>query len=86
MRAILVKSVNEDFAKQFEEKAIVAPTLILWGEQDQETPKDMAMRLHDMIASSKLYIFPHKDHYVFQECGSHLCAYYIRSFLRGSNG
>jgi len=84
MRAVLVKSVNEDFTPHLAK--IHAPTLLMWGEEDQETPVEMAKRLQNQIRNAKLALFQHKGHYLFQECGSHLCAYHIRSFLRGENG
>lgn len=84
MRAILVKSVNEDFTPHL--KQIEAKTLILWGEKDQETPVEIAMRLHKEIAASTLAIFPHKDHYLYNDLGSHLVAFYIRNFLRAHHG
>lgn len=84
MRAVLVKSVNEDFTPHLAK--IHAPTLLMWGEEDQETPKEMAERMQKEIRHCTLMCFPHKGHHPFQECGSHLCAYHIRSFLRGNNG
>jgi pimeloyl-ACP methyl ester carboxylesterase len=79
MRPILVKTVNDDLSKQIGQ--IRAPTLILWGDQDRETPMEIAERIHSQIPHSQLYIFPGKGHRPYEECGSHLCATYIKSFL-----
>lgn len=78
-RSILVKSVNEDYTPHLND--IKAPTLILWGANDTETPKEMAQRLHHAIAGSKLVIMPDKSHVPFNDVGSHLCAHYITRFL-----
>jgi pimeloyl-ACP methyl ester carboxylesterase len=79
MRNILVKTVNEDQADAVQ--SIVAPTLILNGEKDTETPVEMAQRLHKYIRNSQLIILPGKDHFPFIGEGAHLCASYIRKFL-----
>lgn len=84
MRGVLVKSVNEDFTPHLAK--IHVPTLLLWGELDQETPPDIAERLNRHIKRSTLHMFPNKDHYLFQECGAHLAAYYIRPFLKENHG
>ncbi len=79
MRAILVKSVNEDLSDKI--ATIKAPTLLLWGENDTETPPEIAIRLQMLIEGSKLILFPQKGHNLFHDCGSHLCASYIAPFL-----
>lgn len=81
LRNILVRSVNEDLS--FQIKQISSPTLILWGEEDTETPVEMAFRLHHLIKTSTLLIFPHKKHLAFEDVGSHLCAFHIIPFLQG---
>lgn len=80
MRAILVKTVNEDISLQM--ASIVAPTLILWGENDEETPPEIAERMHNLIPYSQLQLFPGKGHQLFADCGSHLCASYILPFIK----
>lgn len=82
MRSILVKSVNEDLSHSLEE--IKAPTLILWGNQDTETPTEMAERLQKSIQGSSCFLFPGKGHELFEDTGSHLCAHYIIPFLTNS--
>jgi len=79
MRPILVKSVNEDLTHEI--KKIQAPTLLLWGEEDTETPPEIAHRLNTLIQQSTLHIFPGKDHHPYVEAGAHLCAFYILPFL-----
>jgi pimeloyl-ACP methyl ester carboxylesterase len=79
MRSILVKTVNEDLTELI--KGIRCPTLLLWGEEDPETPIEIAHRLNRLIKGSWLLIFPGKDHQVYKDAGAHLCAYYIFPFL-----
>ena len=43
-------------------KSIKAPTLILWGEEDRQTPVSHARELHDAINHSQLKIFPNIGH------------------------
>jgi pimeloyl-ACP methyl ester carboxylesterase len=83
MRNILVKTVNEDQSDTV--GLISALTLILCGENDTETPPEMAARLHNYIQNSQLIILPGKDHLPFLGEGAHLCASYIRRFLNEDN-
>lgn len=83
MRSILVKSVNEDLSAQI--ATISAPTLMLWGEDDTETPPEVARRMHQLIRHSQLIIFPKKGHWFYQDVGCHLCATYILPFLKESS-
>jgi pimeloyl-ACP methyl ester carboxylesterase len=80
LRKTLVKTVNEDLAQ--EASNIKAPTLLLWGEDDQQTPLDLAHSFHGLITKSELYTFPHKGHEPFSDVGAHLMAKYVETFLR----
>lgn len=83
MRPIMVKSVNEDLAHIL--KKVQTPTLLLWGENDTETPKEMGMRFKELMPNSKLILFPLKGHGLPLSVGSHLCARYILPFLEESH-
>ena len=80
LRKTLVKTVNEDLSR--EAAGIQAPTLLLWGENDEQTPLDLAHSFRSLIANSELHTFPHKGHEPFSDVGAHLMAKYIESFLR----
>jgi pimeloyl-ACP methyl ester carboxylesterase len=84
MRSVLVRSVNEDLSPLL--KKVKASTLLLWGEQDTETPFEIAHRLNQMIPGSRLIPLAHKGHYPFEGVGFHLCAYQITNFLGGADG
>ena len=79
LRKSLVKTINEDLAPQA--TSIKAPTLLLWGANDAETPLDIARGFHQLITDSRLHIFPNKGHEPFADVGSHLLAQYITQFL-----
>jgi pimeloyl-ACP methyl ester carboxylesterase len=83
MRNSLVKTVNEDQSDSI--ACISAPSLILCGEKDTETPPEMAQHLHKHIRNSQLIFLPGKDHFPFLGEGAHLCASYIRKFLTGQD-
>lgn len=80
LRGTLVKTVNEDLAE--DASNIKAPTLLIWGELDTETPIEMGRRYNQIISNSKLISLPGRDHFLFQGEGSHLCAYYVKKFLQ----
>lgn len=79
LRKTLVKTVNEDLSSQA--KTIKAPTLLLWGAEDPQTPIDLARKYHGLISDSELHVFPHKGHEPFNDVGAHLLARYIERFL-----
>lgn len=65
MKQTFVSIVNthlEEYCKN-----ISAKTLIVFGENDIETPIYMAKRLKKLIKGSKLVILPHAGHFCFQE-------------------
>jgi pimeloyl-ACP methyl ester carboxylesterase len=83
MRPILVKSIQEDLSESLGE--IQVPTQILWGEDDNETPIEMARRFQQLIPSSVLHSFPGKGHNFCLGIGSHLLASYLSPFLAGGD-
>ncbi|MFO0416234.1 MAG: alpha/beta fold hydrolase [Pseudomonadota bacterium] len=80
LRSTLVKTVNENLTEQA--KSIKAPTLLLWGDKDQQTPLDLAYSFNALINDSELFIFPGKGHEPFADVGSHLIVRYIENFLQ----
>ncbi len=79
LRKTLVKTVNEDLTDLA--RTIVAPTLLLWGENDTETPVSIAKKFRSLIRNSSLFLFPNKGHEPYADVGSHLMAHYINTFL-----
>jgi pimeloyl-ACP methyl ester carboxylesterase len=79
LKKTLVKTVNEDLTPQT--STIKAPTLLLWGADDKETPLDLARSFNQLIHDSKLHVFPNKGHEPFADVGCHLLAQYILQFI-----
>jgi pimeloyl-ACP methyl ester carboxylesterase len=66
MRATFVKVVNrrlDGYAAR-----VRAPTLILWGGRDKDTPLYMAKRFSKLIKNSELRVFPGAGHYSYIDC------------------
>lgn len=80
MRPILVKSVNEDYTQYL--SSVTAKTLLLWGENDTETPPEVGKRFHKALQNSSFILMPNKTHQPFDDVGSHLCAHYILQFFQ----
>lgn len=80
LKNVLVKTVNEDLTASAQ--GLDCPVLLLWGEEDRETPPSLAYRFRELMhGRATLEILPHKDHFLYQATGAHLCAFKIRSWL-----
>ena len=64
MRQTLVEVVNEDLSKYARE--IEEPTLLIWGEQDDEAPVSDAKELEKIMIDAALIILP-GTHYAYIE-------------------
>lgn len=64
MRETLVEVVNEDLSKYARE--IEEPTLLIWGEQDDEAPVSEAKELEKIMMDAALIILP-GTHYAYLE-------------------
>lgn len=65
LKDTFVSVVAEDLS-QYAPK-ISAPTLIVWGRDDDTTPLDQAERIHALVSGSTLRIIDNAGHYVHQE-------------------
>jgi pimeloyl-ACP methyl ester carboxylesterase len=65
MRPTLVRLVNEDLAPLLPQ--IAAPTLILWGDRDEEVGKAAVLTMGSMIRGARLLVFPDAGHFPFQD-------------------
>jgi pimeloyl-ACP methyl ester carboxylesterase len=65
MRPTLVRLVSEDLAPLLPE--IEAPTLILWGDRDEEVGKAAVLTMASMIRGARLLVFPGAGHFPFQD-------------------
>lgn len=80
MRETLVKLVNEDVREYLPN--IKVPTLLIWGENDTETPIEDAELMHSMLADSGLIRVKGCSHYVFLEQASYVNLI-VANFLTG---
>lgn len=61
LRGTFIKVISENLAE--DAKSLTCPTILIYGENDSETPVEMGMRYKKLIANSSLEIVPHADHY-----------------------
>lgn len=81
LRGTFVKVVAEDQTANV--RLITAPTLVLWGADDRETPVEMAHRFGALIRDSEVVVLP-GDHFPFVGAGVHACAQIVDEFLSSS--
>jgi pimeloyl-ACP methyl ester carboxylesterase len=65
LRETFVKVVNEDLLPYA--ARVRPPTLLLWGEADEDTPVWMAKQLEAQIPDAGLHTFPGAGHYSYLE-------------------
>lgn len=65
MRQTLKLAVNEDLSHDFTH--VTAPTILIWGGKDTDTPLSDGQIIHQLITDSKLVIIPQAGHYPFLE-------------------
>lgn len=63
MRQTLVKVLHDNIEKNL--RIIKAPTLIIWGEKDLDTPLYMAIKLNKKISDSALIVLKGAGHYSY---------------------
>lgn len=66
MKKVFVRIVNLDLKKFLPE--IKSPSLLIWGENDTETPLEFGKIMEKMIPDAGLVVFPGAGHYAFIEC------------------
>jgi pimeloyl-ACP methyl ester carboxylesterase len=82
MRASFVKIVSEDLTPFLSK--ISAPTLLVWGGNDQETPLWMGETMEREIPDAGMVIFEGRSHFAFLEESARF-ALIVRQFLRGGD-
>lgn len=82
MRMVMSRSVNQDLKKHLSE--IKAPTLLIWGENDDATPLSDAKVMEAKIPDAGLVVFPGAGHYSFLDNPVRFRAV-IRSFLTNND-
>jgi len=57
----LIKTINEDLTSYL--KQITAPTLLLWGENDHDTPIEFGQRMKSLIPILKFVVLAGAGHF-----------------------
>ncbi|HCQ71135.1 MAG: alpha/beta hydrolase [Alphaproteobacteria bacterium] len=85
MRGVLVSVVNEHLSD--EAARIQCPVLLIYGENDAETPPDVGLQFNQLIKDSELVSLSGQDHYsVLNETGRHQVAQRIKYFVQNLDG
>lgn len=63
MQKTFLNVINEDLTSNL--NRISKSTLIIWGENDKDTPPEFAKMMNKMIAESELFIIENAGHYSF---------------------
>lgn len=63
MRRTLINVVNEDLLSYA--KRVAVPTILVWGDKDEETPLWMGKKLEQTIADAALIVHPGAGHYAY---------------------
>jgi pimeloyl-ACP methyl ester carboxylesterase len=71
MRSTLVKLVNAD-ARQLLPK-LQCPTLLIWGDKDDQTPLSNAREMEQLIPDAGLVVLGGGGHFVYAEQLAHFC-------------
>ena len=83
MRPILVRVVNEDLAPFL--PRIQAPTLLVWGSEDDAVPLAHARRMEQAIRDSGLVVFEGAGHFAYLDEPDRFCRV-VRHFLGSGDG
>jgi len=80
LKPILSKIVREDLSQDL--KKIKCPALLLWGENDNQTPLWAAKKMAKLLPNNKLVVLLGIDHYNILTLASHQIAHQIKEFLK----
>jgi pimeloyl-ACP methyl ester carboxylesterase len=81
MRPVLVKAVNEDLSGPA--RRIRVPVVLVHGDNDTESPPEIAQRFHALIPNSRLHLLRGFDHYTILTDGRHQVTHLLGELLRG---
>lgn len=80
MRASFIRIISEDLSPLL--KRIEAPTLLIWGSEDQETPLWMGETMAREVKDAGLVVFDGRSHYAFLEDSARFVTI-VRQFFWG---
>jgi pimeloyl-ACP methyl ester carboxylesterase len=80
MRRVFVRVVNQDLKMYL--PMIKSPSLLIWGENDMDTPVEFARIMEKKIPDAGLVVFPGAGHYSFLDrFGQYITV--VRTFFGG---
>ena len=82
MRGTFVKVVNQDLLPLL--SSIAAPTLLIWGSDDTETPLWMGQQMEKQTPDAALIVFEGRSHFAFIEEWQRFLLIIKEFFLGGS--
>jgi pimeloyl-ACP methyl ester carboxylesterase len=83
LRASMVRLVNADLRAQLSRLRV--PTLLIWGDRDQETPLSDGRTMERLIPDAGLVILEGSGHFAYAEQPDRFCRI-VDVFLEGSAG
>ncbi|MGB4768447.1 MAG: alpha/beta hydrolase [Candidatus Saccharimonas sp.] len=63
MQRIFLNTINEDLLPEV--AAAKQPTLLIWGEDDRDTPLGDAYKMKDKLEKAELHVIPNSGHFVY---------------------
>ena len=82
MRATLVRLVNADLRADLPH--IHSPTLLIWGERDQDTPLADGQLMERTIPDAGLVVFAGAGHFAYLEQSPRFC-HIVKTFFQGQS-
>ena len=79
LRGVFLKVVRENLSAQAAQ--IKCPVLLIYGEDDTETPPSIGTLYKSLIPGAEMVLLPGHDHYTVMAQGRHLTARHIKEFL-----
>lgn len=79
LRGVLVRVVNEDLTEKA--RRVRCPTLLVYGERDDQTPPEFGARFKALIPAAELIVLPGFDHYSILSAGRHQLDSLLRRFF-----
>lgn len=80
MRGIFRNVIAEDLTPNAEK--ITCPALLIYGENDGETPPEFGQRYAKLMKNAELHILSGQDHYSVLSSGRHQVASLIQNFVK----
>jgi pimeloyl-ACP methyl ester carboxylesterase len=79
MRPVLVKAANEDLSDVA--RAVRCPVVLVHGDNDRESPPDIATRFQALIPGSRLHLLRGFDHWTILTDGRHQVTHLLGEML-----